>query len=114
MEAGAHLVVRETFAAALETGVEALRRLGMPAYEAERAGRLFRRHDRRAMERLAPIRDDATRYGLAVREASQRLLEVLERDRDRGRAVMDDGWDATALREEAQARRTERDAAAPG
>ncbi|NOG71668.1 monovalent cation:proton antiporter-2 (CPA2) family protein [Roseicella sp. DB1501] len=114
MEAGAHLVVRETFAAALETGVEALRRLGMPAYEAERAGRLFRRHDRRAMERLAPIRDDATRYGLAVREASQRLLEVLERDRDRGRAVMDDGWDTTALREEAQARRTERDAAASG
>ena len=34
METGAHLVVRETFGSALETGVEALRRLGMPAYEA--------------------------------------------------------------------------------
>ena len=114
METGAHLVVRETFGSALETGVEALRRLGMPAYEAERAGRLFRRHDMRAMQRLAPMREDAGRYSLAVREASQQLMAVLERDRARGRAAVDDGWDTSSLVEEARRRASERDAAASG
>jgi len=112
--AGAHLVVRETFASALETGVEALRRLGMPAYEAERAGRLFRRHDMRSMARLAEMRGDAGRYSLAVREASQQLLEVLERDRVRGRGGFEEGWDTTSLVEEMRRTALERDAAASG
>ena len=114
MAAGAHLVVRETFASALETGVEALRRLGMPAYEAERAGRLFRRHDMRSMARLAEMRGDAGRYSLAVREASQQLLEVLERDRVRGRGGFEEGWDTTSLVEEMRRAALERDAAASG
>src|SRR4051794_7420545 len=114
MDSGAHLVVRETFGSALETGVEALRRLGMPAYEAERAGRLFRRHDARMMQRLAPMRGDDGRYGAAVREASAQLLQVLERDRVRGRAVFDEGWDTTGLVEEMRRAAVERDAAASG
>ncbi|TDH59311.1 potassium transporter [Dankookia rubra] len=114
METGAHLVVRETFASALETGVEALRRLGMPAYEAERAGRLFRRHDARMMQRLAPMRGDDGRYSRAVREASAQLLQVLERDRERGRAVFDEGWDTSGLMEEVRRAALERDTAASG
>jgi voltage-gated potassium channel Kch len=99
-DAGAHLVVRETFGSALEMGVEALRRLGMAAYEAERAGRIFRKHDAKALKRLAKLRDDAGRYGLAVREASGELINVLERDRARGRVGFDEGWDTTSLAEE--------------
>ncbi len=114
MAAGAHLVVRETFGSALETGVEALRRLGMPAYEAARAGRLFRRHDMRAMERLAGMRGDDGRYSMAVREASQQLLDVLERDRARGRPGFDEGWDTSSLVEEIRRAALERDAAASG
>jgi monovalent cation:proton antiporter-2 (CPA2) family protein len=115
MEAGAHLVVRETFGSALEMGMEALRRLGMPAYEAERAGRIFRRHDLRVLERLAALRggDDGS-YSLAVREASEQLVAVLERDRARGRTAQDDGWDTGSLVEEARQRAAERDAAASG
>ncbi|TCZ53143.1 monovalent cation:proton antiporter-2 (CPA2) family protein [Roseicella aquatilis] len=111
-EAGAHLVVRETFGSALETGVEALRRLGLPAYEAERAGRLFRRHDLRTMQRLAPMRGDDTRYSLAVREASAQLLRVLERDRERARRATDEGWDTAGLVAEARQRADRHEAVA--
>ncbi|MDO9710076.1 monovalent cation:proton antiporter-2 (CPA2) family protein [Paracraurococcus lichenis] len=114
MDAGAHLVVRETFGSALQTGVEALKRLGMPAYEAERAGRLFRRHDARMLRRLAPIRKDGADYSRAVREASEQLLLVLERDRERGRVTLDEGWDISSLAEEVRQRAVERDSAASG
>ncbi|MBK1660941.1 monovalent cation:proton antiporter-2 (CPA2) family protein [Paracraurococcus ruber] len=113
-EAGAHLAVRETFGSALEMGVAALRRLGMPAYEAERAGRFFRRHDHRMLERLAKIRSDDGGYRVAVREASEQLLQVLERDQGRGREGPVDGWDSASLAEEARQRAVERDAAASG
>ena len=99
-EAGAHQVVRETFASALEVGVEALRRLGMPAYEAERAGRIFRRHDMRSLQRLATLRDDAGQYRAAARESAEELVKVLERDRVRGRIGFDEGWDTSSLVEE--------------
>ncbi|MFZ4408481.1 MAG: NAD-binding protein, partial [Paracraurococcus sp.] len=114
MEAGAHLVVRETFGSALETGVEALRRLGMPAYEAARAGRIFRRHDMDALKRLSPMRGDDGSYRLAVRESSEQLVSVLERDRVRGRTGLDEGWDTTSLIEEMRRAAEERDAAASG
>jgi len=114
MDAGAHLVVRETFGSALETGVEALRRLGIPAYEAQRAGRLFRRHDLRSMQRLAPIRRDLGDYSQAVRDGTAQLQEVLERDQSRGRIVSDDGWDTASLVEEVRRAAAERDAAASG
>jgi monovalent cation:proton antiporter-2 (CPA2) family protein len=99
-EAGAHGMVRETFGSALELGVEALRRLGLPAYEAERAGRLFRRHDLRTLQRLGALRGDDGRYRLAVREASEQLSAVLERDKARGRVIHGEGWDTTSLVEE--------------
>jgi monovalent cation:proton antiporter-2 (CPA2) family protein len=100
IEAGAHAMVRETFGSALELGVEALRRLGLPAYEAERAGRLFRRHDLRTLHRLGALRSDDGRYRKAVREAAEQLSSVLERDRARGRIAIDEGWDTTSLVEE--------------
>ncbi|WP_043361152.1 monovalent cation:proton antiporter-2 (CPA2) family protein [Belnapia sp. F-4-1] len=100
IEAGAHAMVRETFSSALELGIEALRRLGLPAYEAERAGRLFRRHDLRTLHRLGALRDDDGRYRVAVREASEQLVGVLERDQARGRLATDDGWDTASVVEE--------------
>ena len=39
------MVKRETFGSALEVGVEALKAMGFRAYQAERTGRLFRKHD---------------------------------------------------------------------
>ena len=100
MEAGADGMARETFGSALELGVEALRRLGRPAYEAERAGRLFRRHDLRTLHRLGALRGDDGRYSLAVREASEQLYRVLERDQATGEAIVDEGWDTTGVAEE--------------
>ncbi|MBL6453687.1 cation:proton antiporter [Belnapia sp. T6] len=111
LEAGADGMVRETFGSALELGVEALRRLGLPAYEAARVGRLFRRHDLRALHRLGAIRDDDGRYRLAVREAAEQLVGVLERDQVRGRIALDEGWDTRSLVEEVRRDAAERDKA---
>jgi monovalent cation:proton antiporter-2 (CPA2) family protein len=107
MEAGVDTVVRETFGSAIDMGVAALRGLGVPAYEAERAGQVFRRHDMRTLERLAGLRRDQTHYRRTVRESAELLAKVLERDVGRTRGL---GWDATALVEEAReaaARRAE-------
>ncbi|HYZ30711.1 MAG TPA: monovalent cation:proton antiporter-2 (CPA2) family protein [Crenalkalicoccus sp.] len=104
MEAGAHLVVRETFGSALAMGVAALRRLGMPGYEAERAGRLFRRHDTKSLATLAALRGDAAKYSLAVRERNADLMAVLERDRGRAAKEVEEGWDTRGLIEEVRER----------
>ena len=113
-DAGAHQVVRETFGSALEMGVGALRSLGATAYEAERAGQVFRRHDLSMLERLAAMRGDQKRYSIAVREASAALLGVLERDRDRGQARIDEGWDTATLVEEIRQAAAERAAPPAG
>ena len=42
--------------------VTSLKSLGMPAGQAKRAGDLFRRHDRRVFEELAPYWDDEERF----------------------------------------------------
>lgn len=100
MEEGVDTVVRETFGSAIEMGVAALRGLGASAYEAERAGQVFRRHDVNTLERMARLRRDQAQYRRTVRESADQLAKVLERDAGRRRGL---GWDASALVEEARA-----------
>ena len=68
----------------------------------------------RALARLAAVRDDAKRYRLAVRESSERLAQVLERDRTRGRLALDEGWDTTTLVQEVRQATAERERGAAG
>jgi monovalent cation:proton antiporter-2 (CPA2) family protein len=100
--AGADLVIRETFAAAVDMGAGALRLLGVPAFEAERTGRIFRRHDQESFEALRALRDaDIGSYGLAFRERREMLKSVLARDFQTVHAVDDLGWDAEPASEAA-------------
>ena len=97
-DAGAHVVERETFEGGLHMAEEALKRLGMRAHQAHRAARIFRRHDVKGMQELAPLWDDEERYVVASRESSRAMEQVLAQDLQdlRGR-IDDDAWDVDSL-----------------
>jgi monovalent cation:proton antiporter-2 (CPA2) family protein len=102
LDRGAHVVERETFEGGLALAVEALKAVGMRAYQAERAARLFRRHDERMFNALRPLWGDEERYAVATRESSPRMEDLLRSDlqRDSGVRPPDDGWDTTTLHAE--------------
>ncbi|HUG63515.1 MAG TPA: NAD-binding protein, partial [Methylomirabilota bacterium] len=102
--AGADRIVRETFAGGVEMGAEALKELGFPAFEAERIGRIFRRHDVETLSALRELRKTADRdaYGLAFRQRRDMLSRVLTRDFQTVHDIDENGWDSKPLREEAR------------
>jgi glutathione-regulated potassium-efflux system ancillary protein KefC/glutathione-regulated potassium-efflux system protein KefB len=72
----------------------ALVALGWRAYRAERAARLFRRHDMRLFEELRAAWSDEASYVSAVRESSPRMDDLLRADIARLQpGAADTGWD---------------------
>jgi CPA2 family monovalent cation:H+ antiporter-2 len=102
MEAGVTGVYRETLDSSLRMGVDALRLMGHRAYHAERAARLFRRHDEQALTELAAVRHDRRQYFSTARRRIQEMEELLRSDEtDRWLRDIEEGWDAESLRREA-------------
>jgi glutathione-regulated potassium-efflux system ancillary protein KefC/glutathione-regulated potassium-efflux system protein KefB len=100
LDAGAHVVERETFEGGLAMAAEALRALGWRAYRAERAARLFRRHDERMLHALRPLWGDDERYAVASRESSPRMDDLLRADLGRMGAdeeAENSGWDTAGV-----------------
>ena len=94
LERGAHLVERELFEGGLAMASSALVALGWRAYRAERAARLFRRHDMRLFAELRGAWNDAATYATAVRESSPRMDDLLRADIARLQpGAADTGWD---------------------
>jgi monovalent cation:proton antiporter-2 (CPA2) family protein len=79
---GADEVERETFESALAMGVRALRALGFRAQRAQRAAALFRAHDQKAFEGLAPVSGEEDNYVMAVRDAASTMEKLLKADMD--------------------------------
>jgi monovalent cation:proton antiporter-2 (CPA2) family protein len=79
---GADEVERETFESALAMGVRALRALGFRTQQAQRAANLFRLHDLKAFETLAPLSGQEDNYILAVRDANSTMEKLLKADMD--------------------------------
>jgi glutathione-regulated potassium-efflux system ancillary protein KefC/glutathione-regulated potassium-efflux system protein KefB len=106
LNAGAHVTERETFEGGLAMAAEALRALGWRAYRAERATRLFRRHDERLFESLRPLWGDEERYAVAQRESNPRMEDLLRADMARigGPGDVGGGWDTTSLYDEIRER----------
>jgi glutathione-regulated potassium-efflux system ancillary protein KefC/glutathione-regulated potassium-efflux system protein KefB len=77
---GAHAVERETFEGGLSMATEALKQLGMRAHQAQHAAGIFRRHDLRTFEELAPLWGDEERYVVAARESSRVMERLLQED----------------------------------
>jgi glutathione-regulated potassium-efflux system ancillary protein KefC/glutathione-regulated potassium-efflux system protein KefB len=101
MNRGAHVIERETFEGGLAMAGEALRALGWRAYRAERATRLFRRHDERLFHELRPLWGDEERFRIATRESSPRMEDLLRADLRRlAPDASDDGWNSASLRDE--------------
>ncbi|CAM3983752.1 MULTISPECIES: monovalent cation:proton antiporter-2 (CPA2) family protein [Pseudoalteromonas] len=72
---------RETVDSAINLGVETLQLLGNSAQDAQRAGHLFREHDRASVIQLAKLWGDDHSYGVAVRQRTEDLKQVLNQDK---------------------------------
>ncbi|MEM7437795.1 MAG: cation:proton antiporter, partial [Myxococcota bacterium] len=98
LDAGVAHVYRETLDSSIRMGVDVLRSLGFRAYQAERAARMFRRHDEASLEELSKVRFDQKVYFSAVREQINYLERTLQDDLGFESTTTDEGWDATSLR----------------
>jgi monovalent cation:proton antiporter-2 (CPA2) family protein len=80
LRSGAEEVERETFEGGLMAGVKTLKALGMPAARAKRAADLFRSHDQKVFNKLAPIAGEEERFILAARDAQSTMDRLLAAD----------------------------------
>ncbi|PCK08420.1 MAG: potassium transporter [Alteromonadaceae bacterium] len=71
---------RDVFDSALNLGVKALRILGQTHDQAERAGNLFKAHDRKVMLQLTKHWGDDHQFGIAMKQGLDDLRIVLESD----------------------------------
>ena len=100
LDAGVTHVYRDTLDTSLRMGVDALRLLGVRAYQANRAARMFRRHDEESVRMMAGLRGDHARYIDTARERIQDLERTLLDDLKDVGLDRDAGWDAESLRRE--------------
>ncbi len=101
MNAGMLHVYRETVDTALRTGVDALRFLGYRAYHAQRAARMFLKHDEHNLKRLAAIRDNH-QYIHTARELIEELEKTIQDDLQNAGVFDESGWDEESLIKEAK------------
>ena len=94
-------VYRESLDTSIRVGVDVMRMLGVPAHEAVRRGRMFRRHDEEALHNLAGLRSDRKAYVLGVRQQTEELERILRDDQREFHPEEDVAWDAESLRQEA-------------
>jgi monovalent cation:proton antiporter-2 (CPA2) family protein len=102
LDAGAEVVERETFEGGLAMAAETLKALGWRAYRAERAARLFRRHDERLFNALREVWGDDEKYAVATRESSPRMDDLLRADLERAPEADDaeEAWNTDTFYEE--------------
>jgi glutathione-regulated potassium-efflux system ancillary protein KefC/glutathione-regulated potassium-efflux system protein KefB len=74
---GGDEVVRETFESALLFGKKALLRLGLSDRRAARAVSLFREHDLKLFNKLAPVYGEEEQYAVAVRDSRATMEKLL-------------------------------------
>ena len=82
---GVKIFKRETFESALELGVAALELLGNSQDSARRAGDLFSEHDKESMHLLYELWGYDHQYGLAAKERTELLQQVLANDKEEQR-----------------------------
>jgi hypothetical protein len=75
-----------------------MRELEVPAFEALRRTRRFRRHDERAMREMSGVQRDRKNYIHLVRQQSEELERLLCADRDDPEVFVDAAWDTDGLR----------------
>ena len=81
MKIGINTFKRETFDSALNLGVDALTLLGNNEEISIRAGKLFAVHDNESMIELAELWGDDHSYGIASKQRTEDLKQVLHKDK---------------------------------
>jgi monovalent cation:proton antiporter-2 (CPA2) family protein len=100
LDEGIEHVFRDSVDTALRLGVEALKVLGRPAYQAHRAARTFLRHDEDSVRELGKMRHDRSAYLSAARERISALEELMLSELREVDEERDAGWDTESLRKE--------------
>jgi voltage-gated potassium channel Kch len=100
LESGFDRVYRETLDSSITIGVDVLRELGVPAFEALRRARRFRRHDESVLRELAGQRADQAAYIHLVRQQADALERVMASDPTDLGELIDQAWDSETLRRE--------------
>jgi Kef-type K+ transport system membrane component KefB/voltage-gated potassium channel Kch len=100
LDEGVKHVYRDGVETALRLGVDALRLLGRPAHQTQRAARTFFLHDEESVRELGQMRHDRAAYFGAARERISALEELMLSELDGEGEERDAGWDTESLREE--------------
>jgi CPA2 family monovalent cation:H+ antiporter-2 len=99
MDAGVMNIYRESIDTSVRVGVDTLKRLGMRAYTAYRAGQNFIKYDEAALKKLAANRHNMKEYIASVREQIALQEELLRNDLQFSPNMSDHAWDSQVLRE---------------
>jgi monovalent cation:H+ antiporter-2, CPA2 family len=91
IEAGEECVYRETLDSSLRMGTDVMRMLGMPAYAAHRAAKLYRKADETFVRKMVAHRHNRATFLNAAREAQVIFAEVMRVDPLQSESG-DDAW----------------------
>jgi monovalent cation:proton antiporter-2 (CPA2) family protein len=98
-----NIVQREVFDSAAELGEKALFHLGFSRYEAYRATRTFKHHEKQVLLDLYTLwKEDKNRFIQESRRFSEQLSEMLQAEKDYLIHETDYAWNANSIREEAE------------
>jgi len=100
IEQGETNVYLEPLDSSLNIGVQALQLLGMRAYQATRAARLFRKHEQESVFELAKMKHDKKGYLQSARQMIRELEELMLSELHFDVTHKDSGWDPHSLIEE--------------
>ena len=100
MNAGMLHIYRESVDTALRLGVDVMKMLGYRSYMAQRAARLFLKHDEANLKKLASIKDD-DEYITTARAYIEEVEKLLQADLSDIQLNQDAGWDEDSLIAEA-------------
>ena len=90
-------VYRESLDTSVKVGVDVLRRFGIGAYTATRAGQKFLKYDESAVKELAEHRHDEKEYISKARETIALQEQLIERDMSDKSEPVDNAWDSEPL-----------------
>ncbi len=98
LDTGIDDVYRASLDTSLRLGVDVMRALGFPAYQAHRAAQYFRRYDEADLRSLAEVRKNESLFQSRARESVQLLERLLLAEFHGIRDPEAAAWDSDALR----------------
>jgi len=88
IEAGQEHIYRDTIDSSLTLGADVLRALGIPAYTAYRAAKIYKRNDEAAVRVMALHRHDREKFLSVARESVRTFENLMKSDL----SIADDAW----------------------